>query len=353
MANQPQHILVRAPNWLGDLVMSTPGFRALREGLPDAKLHLQVRSHLAPLLDGSPWFDRIHPLPDADRRGLRGWRHGRALARRYRFDRGLLIPDSFSAAAIMRGAGVRRIVGYRRGGRGFLLHRPVSRPSSWGRRTWVAREQFVLDLVKQMGCEPRGTHLELFTTESEEERAERVLREDGSFSSQPFFVLAPGSSFGPSKCWPVARFAKLGDALVGNGAKVVIVGSGQERALATELQGAMRAPAQNLAGALDLGAMKAVVRRAKALVCNDAGARHVAVAFGIPCVVLLGPTSLRKTGMNLEQVRVLSAEMACRPCYQRVCPIDHRCMTWLGTDDVLEALADVSISPRPGLAEVS
>jgi heptosyltransferase-2 len=63
------------------------------------------------------------------------------------------------------------------------------------------------------------------------------------------------------------------------------------------------------------------------LVANDAGSRHIATAFGVPCVLVMGPTSLEKTPLNLERVSVLSADVACRPCYLRDCPIDHRCMT--------------------------
>ena len=61
------------------------------------------------------------------------------------------------------------------------------------------------------------------------------------------------------------------------------------------------------------------------------------MAFGIPCVVVLGPTSLEKTNLNLEGVKVLSADVDCRPCYLRECPIDHRCMTGIPADRVIEA----------------
>ena len=79
------------------------------------------------------------------------------------------------------------------------------------------------------------------------------------------------------------------------------------------------------------------MRRARVLVCNDAGARHVAVALGVPSVVLFGPTSLAKTNLNLERVRALAADVACRPCYHRACPIDHRCMTRLAPERVAAA----------------
>jgi heptosyltransferase-2 len=150
-------------------------------------------------------------------------------------------------------------------------------------------------------------------------------------------VLAPGASFGPSKIWPPASFAQVGDALARAGAQVVLVGAPGERALAHSIAGAMRSPVADLAGDLDLGALKAVIRSARVFVGSDAGARHVAVAFGVPCIVLMGPTSLAKTNLTLERVRVLTADVGCRPCYLRECPIDHRCMTRIEPERVVAA----------------
>ncbi|MDX1650736.1 MAG: glycosyltransferase family 9 protein, partial [Myxococcota bacterium] len=232
-------------------------------------------------------------------------------------------------------AGARPVVGYRRGWRRPLLDVAVPRPPGAGRRMWIARERHVLGLVEALGCPARGTHLELFTTPEEEAAADAALGPDAQ--AAPLALLAPGASFGPSKLWPAESFAAVGDALAGAGARIAVIGSPGERPLVARVVAAMRAPARDLAGAVSLGGLKAVVRRARVLVCNDAGARHLAVAFGVPTVVLMGPTALEKTDMNLEQVKVLSADVACRPCYRRECPIDHRCMTRIAPETVAAA----------------
>jgi heptosyltransferase-2 len=105
----------------------------------------------------------------------------------------------------------------------------------------------------------------------------------------------------------------------------------------------------DLAGSVGLGGLKALVSRAKLLVGNDAGARHLAVAFGVPCVITMGPTGIEKTNLNLERVSVLSAAVACRPCYLRDCPIDHRCMTRISPEDVVE---ECERALAPGFAGV-
>ena len=99
----------------------------------------------------------------------------------------------------------------------------------------------------------------------------------------------------------------------------------------------MHRGALDLCGSLGLGAWKGLMRRARLLVGNDAGARHVATALGLPVVLVMGPTSLDKTSWNLERVSVLTADVACRPCYLRDCPIDHRCMRGVHVATVLDA----------------
>jgi len=317
-------ILVRSPNWTGDLVMATPGFRALRAGLPEARITLQVRAELAPLLAGAPWFDAMLPLGSAALRESRALRAGAG------FDLGLCLPDSFESALRMRLAGVRRIVGYARNGRGFLLHQRVPYPSAGGRRGLIPRELHVLGLVEALGCAPQGTGLELFVTEAEQREADAALAAAGVATGEPLALLAPGASFGASKLWPAESFAAVGDALARSGARVVLTGTPAERALAARVREAMQRPALDLCGALGLGGWKGLMRRARLLVGNDAGARHVACALGLPVVLVMGPTSLDKTSCNLERVSVLAADVACRPCYLRDCPIDHRCMTRVG-----------------------
>ena len=331
-------ILVRAPNWTGDVIMATPGFRALRAGFPDARIALHGRASQLPLLTGAPWFDELLPLRSAEH-GLAPLREGLALRGR-RFDLGLCLPDSFSSALIMRAAGVRRIVGYARDARRWLLHQVVTPPAAprVGRGgPLLPRELHVLGLVEAVGCAPRGTHLELFVTPAEEEAAARALAAGGLEANAPYAVLAPGASFGPSKQWPVGHFARAADALAEAGARAVLVGTPGERPLAAAVAGAMRTRPVDLTGALDLGGLKAVVRRARVVLCNDAGTRHVAVAFGVPAVVLMGPTSLEKTALNLERVTVLTEDVECRPCYLRTCPIDHRCLVRISPERALAA----------------
>jgi len=351
----PREILVRGPNWTGDVVMATPGFRALRAGFPEARIALLLRASQLPLLAGAPWFDERLPLAEGGG-ALAPLREGLALRGR-RFDLGVCLPDSFSSALLMRAAGVRHVVGYARGGRRFLLHQPVPLPSAAraGRGgPLVPRELHVLGLVEAVGGPARGTHLELFVTDEEEAEAAAACAGAGLDAGAPLALLAPGASFGPSKQWPPGHFARAADLLAEAGAQVALVGAPGERALAARIAAAMRSRPADLTGNVGLGALKALVRRARVVLCNDAGLRHVAAAFGVPCVVLMGPTSLEKTALNLERVQILTEDVPCRPCYLRECPIDHRCLARIAPERAvaaaLPALRPEGASPVRGAA---
>ena len=75
-----------------------------------------------------------------------------------------------------------------------------------------------------------------------------------------------------------------------------------------------------------IAGLKALADRARLVLSNDTGPRHVAVAVGTPVVVAMGPTDPRHTAANLELQRVLREPVSCSPCQRKTCPIDHRCM---------------------------
>jgi heptosyltransferase-2 len=333
-----ERILVRCPNHAGDVVMSTPGLAALRAAYPEAEIVAQLPGPLIPLLEGGHLVDELWPVESRER-GIRGvWRESARIAAR-KFDLGIAIPESISSALLMRLGGVAHVVGYARDPvRACLLHQRVPDEPDWGSRRLVSRERFVLHLMQAVGADggddpPR---LRLATTTAEEERLDAVLRPLGTgidvLRREPPIVLAPGAGFGEAKCWPAESFAALADRLAREDAPVFIVGAPGEEALVASIVRAMRTWPVVLAGVLDLGAFKVLLRHARLLVANDAGARHIAAAFGVPSVIFFGPTSVAKTPDNLERVEVLETDHACRPCYLRRCPIDHRCLRSLSVD---------------------
>ncbi len=104
-------------------------------------------------------------------------------------------------------------------------------------------------------------------------------------ASADYVCLHPGAR-SADKQWPVACYADVGDALADQGLKVVLTGSASEWGLAEQVRQQMRQPALNAASAWSLGAMAALMRDAKLLICNDSGVSHLASALRLPSVVV-------------------------------------------------------------------
>jgi heptosyltransferase-2 len=85
-----------------------------------------------------------------------------------------------------------------------------------------------------------------------------------------------------------------------------------------------------------LGALKALIRRSDLLITNDTGPRHFAIAFGVPVVTLFGSTNPAWTETSFPLERQVQVKVHCGPCQKKVCPLDHRCMTRITPEMVLE-----------------
>ncbi len=344
-AGPVRRILVLCPNHAGDVVMATPGLAALREAHPQAEIVAHLPAPLIPLLEGAGLVDALWAL-ESRRGGLLALRREAARIAAHRFELGIAIPESISSALLMRLGRVEHVVGFARDPlRAALLDERVREGADWGRRRFVSRERFVLRLAAAVGAEVEAgpPRLRLATTDAEAERLDAPLKPLGSslaaLRKDPPIVLAPGAGFGEAKQWPAESFAALADRLARAGAPIVLVGAPCEEALVASVARSMQSRPLALAGTLDLGALKVLLCAARLLVANDAGARHVAAAFGVPSVVFFGPTSVAKTPDNLERVEILETDHACRPCYRRRCPIDHRCLRSLSVDQAEQAAA--------------
>jgi len=335
-------ILVICPNWVGDVVMATPTFRALRRSFPEAEITGLFRPYVAGILEGAPWFDRNWAF---DRRKV-SLRDAVRLTRRIRagdFDLALVLPNSFSTALLARLGSVPERVGYVRDRRGFLLTRPVPRPGEGpgevGRFRPVYMVDYYLDLAKAAGAEVHGRELELHIPEETGARADRLLHRLGIGEGETLIGLNPGASFGSSKCWMPERFAEAGDRLAERfKARCIVLAGPGEEAVQAEIVDAMGSrPIAPAPSDLPLDVLKGVVRQLNLLVTNDTGPRHFANAFHVPAVVLMGPTDPRYTHNPEEKARVLRVDVPCGPCHLKTCPEDHRCMKAITPEMVVEA----------------
>ncbi len=342
----PARLVVRLPNWIGDIVMSTPALRALRTRFADAHIAVAGPAHAEPILEGLDSVDEVIALPSRKADGNSALRRGAARLRAGKFELAVLLTNSWSSAFVMRLAGIPRRAGYAENGRGLLLTDSLAHPPEAGRhRMPMPMVEYYFRLLESIGVPRVDHHMELAVSDEDVASAAAWLARQGLDGDDvPRHAIHAGSSFGPSKLWYPEHFASVADALFERrGAPTILFCGPQERPLVDAIEAACRHPVASAAtDTIDLRTLKAVVKRLDLLITTDTGPRHFGPAFDVPTVCLMGSTDPRFTNTNLHGTAVVRSGVDCSPCQLKVCPIDHRCMTRLTPEMVLAAVARVT-----------
>jgi heptosyltransferase II len=375
-----RRILVAQTTYLGDLVLSTPLLRHLKNAVPQATISVLVNSGLESIFAHSPIVDGVIVFEKArTHAGLGGLLRMANDLRRRDFDAALVLPGSVRTAMAVRIAGIPRRIGttlssgmalfanevrYPRESwkstQGFLT---ASLDSLWGRigkDHSIASELFT-DIVRPDPSLPAvQRHLQLLGPLGIEARDDlsRPLLVPGEYEQNTIasliaplqgktrVALAPGSRW-PTKRWEREHWVALGQMLVQEGAAVVLLGGNDDRESCEYVDAALDpADCLNLCGLLTVLESCELLRRCSVLVSNDSAPVHLAAAMETPTIALLGPTVSRfgfvVPSPNLRIVEQI--DLACRPCTPHGgdrCPIGtHECMTAIAPQRVLSAVHD-------------
>jgi heptosyltransferase-2 len=338
--NPFENVLVYAPSWIGDAVMSLGALRQLRTRYPEARLTVLARPWVVGLYRGC---EAVDDTLEYDYRGRhRGpfgfFRLSRELDK-HGFDLALLFPNAFRAAAVVRAAGIPERWGYGTDGRSLLLTRSVPpAPRPFGRH----QAFYYLDMMRALGFDagPPDTTLRL-TTEMRQ-AARRLLESFDCQPGEPLIGIHPGAAGGTAKRWIREHYAEVGERLASTRhGRVVLLGGPGELDLTREIRSRIQAPVIDLATKTSLVELMGVIDALSVLVTNDSGPMHLAAALGTPTVAIFGPTDERETGPMGRHSKVLRKHVDCSPCLLKDCPTDHRCMTEVGVEEVVDAAAQL------------
>jgi heptosyltransferase-2 len=334
-------IVIRLPNWVGDVVMAMPLLKAVKEHFPGAKITIVCRPYVRRIVEGSTWFDEI--IEDDFRGPFKAMRLGFVL-RKHAFDLALILPNSFQTALAMKVAGVPKRVGYPLNSRGWLLTDLLPYKKEPGKRRMPEpMVDYYLRFAEYLGVAniDELRKIELPVTEKSEGQAADFWLKYNLAGHRPVIGLNPGAAFGSSKLWTSENWAAVADGLAQtHGARCIFYGGPDEVDLLKEIAGLCKSDAVSTADEIiPLDGLKAHVKRLDLLVTTDTGPRHYAVAFDVPIVVLMGPTDSRYTDAHLGKTIILQPEgLDCCPCHEKICPLpENLCMTRTTPEQVLEA----------------
>jgi heptosyltransferase-2 len=311
--------------------MSLPALHALRDGYPLAHIAILARPWVSDLYEREAICDEVIPYTPFAGKGdwHSKWKAARRLAQEH-FDTAVLLPNSFEAAIVAKLAGIPRIIGYDRDGRGLLLTDAIR----VGKEHRHERFHY-LELLKRAELIAEFPADDAIRLTRAPEVGAALLAARGI--SLPVIGVSPGAAYGNAKRWLPERFAASArDVSAALGAQVVLFGSAGERELCETVAGGIGTHAHNLAGRTSLREFIDMAAACRIFLTNDSGAMHVASALGIPSVTVFGSTDDVTTGPTGALARIVREAVDCSPCLLRECPIDHRCMTRIPAQRVTE-----------------
>lgn len=324
--------LVVAPSWVGDAVLAHPLLARLKARDPGA---IDV---LAP-----EWaFAVFQRMPEVRRTLALPFGHGdlrlgerRSFAQSLpRYDRAIVLPNSFKSALVPWHAAIPVRTGFRGEMRYGLLN-----------DVRILDEESLPLIVERFAAlaQPRGEALERPVPQPRlavdaAKRAATVAR-FGLDAARPIVALAPGAEYGPAKRWPARHFAALARSFAGRGFQVWYFGSARDTPVAAEIVSLSGGIGVDLTGRTSLDEAIDLLSLAARVVSNDSGLMHVAAALERPMAAIFGSSSPAFTPPLSAKARVISLNLSCSPCFRRECPLGHtNCLEQLDPARVIAAL---------------
>jgi heptosyltransferase-2 len=339
MTKRP-HILIVAPAWVGDAVLSQPLLRRLQARNPDTLIDVLAPPWTRAVYERMPEVHAVHDLPFA---------HGElALRKRYALGRSLtprgytqavVLPNSLKSALVPFFARIPRRTGFVGEMRSGLLNDTRK----------LDKEALPLMIERFAALAEDAGPVKIRPLSEVSLRIDAIARSTtlvklGLKATPKIAVLCPGAEYGPAKRWPVEYFGALAQRFNADGWQVWIAGSAKDAAVGADIVTAAGGIGINLCGKTTLAEAIDLMSCASHVVSNDSGLMHVAAALDRPLTAIYGSSSPAFTPPPSAHARIVKIDLACSPCFKRVCPLGHfKCMCDLGVDTVWQAISAAAV----------
>lgn len=339
----PKRILIIQTAFLGDVILSTPLIRALRERFPDSFISFLLIPETKKVLENNPHLNEIIVYDKRKKGGMGGFLDIKRKIKEREFDLSVIPHRSLRSALLAYISRIPERIGFDRSAGSFLFtHRIVYQP-------YAHEVDRNLSLLASFNKYLKDRAPELFPSTEDFSYARKLLLDSGIWEEAKIVGIAPGSVWA-TKRWLPDRFAEVADLLVNKmGAKVVFLGSEDDLALCEKIAKLMTEKSVNLAGKTDVLQSAGIISFCKVILSNDSAPVHLASAMKSPVVAIFGST-IPEFGFAPygEGHLIIEKKMECRPCgiHGRIkCPKKHfRCMKEITTKEVFQAVKSLLIT---------
>jgi len=319
-------ILIILLDRIGDVILSTPAIRAVREAFPKAEIHLLVRDYTKDLWVNNPNINRLLIFKKD------------SLSKNY--DLAIALHPRITQNYLAFRSGAKYRVGYVGWGGGFFLTHKLKDDRS----TRVRHEvESALEVAGAVGCRTEDKRLDISITDKGERFAEDFFKENNLSSNQTVVAIHPGARQEYIK-WNKEGFADVADRLIKYmNAKVILIGSSEEDQLVKDTASLMTQKPISAVG-LRLTQLVSLIKKCSLFIGNSTGPMHIAAALDVPVVAIFGAIhpldSYQEWGPWSEKHIVVSKNLNCPSCHPTDCKT-FECMKLITVDDVVNAAEEL------------
>ena len=341
-------ILVVLIAGIGDMIMASPGFRAIRNGHPEAKICLLTSTDALPIARHYPVLDEVIPFPIRELRNRR--RHLLDVARllwtlrKRRFDAAVNLfrvgswQGALKMGMLFLALGAKKRIGHARSGFGLFLTDAAPAENFTNRHVVEA----IGDIASKTGGVHDGRGIEVFWSATANAKWDPFF---DSLNGEILVGIHPGGDR-ETKRWPPKRFAAVASSLAAHySARIILLGGPTDVLLVEGIAKGLAHSGRvtNLAGKIPLDELPYLIHRLNLLICNDSGPMHIAAATKTPLVAIFGPgdPTLNSPFTDPEGYRIVRKEVPChRPCELKICP-HLSCLDLISPEEVISACTEI------------
>ena len=335
---QRKKILIVRLDRIGDVLLSTPVVKAVRDAYPDSQIAFMVRPYARDIVEGNPYLNEVIIYDKAgSEKGLIGNLRFILALKKKNFDLALVLHPTTRTHLVTFLAGIPERVGYDRKW-GFLLTKRIPHTKHLGLRHEI---DYTLDLLQYVGVRAQEKKLLMPVRPESEKKVGGIFNRYGVKESDIVITVNPSASC-VSKRWSAERFAKVCDALAKDrGARIIIISGAEDKSFGDRVAGSMRERSINLSGQTSVSEVASILKKSRLFISNDSGPVHIACAVGTSVIAIFGRSdrglSPLRWGPTGGRDTVLHKDAGCDTCLAHNCDKGFKCLMAITVEDVLAA----------------
>jgi lipopolysaccharide heptosyltransferase II len=330
-----KRILISRMKFIGDVVLTTPIVRAVREHYPEAFIAYLGDAEAVSLLEHNPYLNEIIPYNFSKSSLIEQPRVIFQLRKR-KFDIAIDLFSNPRSALLMYASGAKMRIGKDVKGRGNLYTHRI-----WDDGKPKTAIEFHYQYLKPLGIEPKHFRTEIFLTEDEKREARNYLKWQDVDLAKPIIGLHPGATW-PAKMWQWEKFADLIDFLRAKlEAQVIVTQGPKDKELIDKIS--QRATGNFVPlPMMRVRQLAAIISQCTVYISNDAAPMHISVAVGTKTIGIFGPGEEHIWFPYPPPHVALRKDVPCHPCHLDFCNREGdgfmECMKLLSVKEVFEEI---------------